>query len=392
MGTTADKLNKLEETKAAIKTAITNKGVEVSDSDTFASYADKINSIPTGGGGDLDFSQLGYSYTPEYIQKGYEAGKKYYETFNSRTDFTSYNSVAFEAGIDVTELRYFPKINVTEDYTYLYNNFINNSFYNLEIIPDFPFGEDTVSTRLQGMSLLRSVHLGGKLILQTTNYFNEDINLEEVSGTIDISYPNALDYLFDDCNKLRDISKLNLVGTPSGTATDTFYKCGSSDGSNKQAMMLDTIPQLDLSYITKLQDYVSFAGIKVIPYINTKNATTVDLGSVYGYKVEGLDLDNNTYNYPFSGDLYYIKFYNLGKAEGWKKAIISSLNNWGKEDSNIPESQGSLQAAKDSLITHSFDRATAGYSTFTINLASNIKNNLSEEEIAQITAKGFTIA
>ena len=49
MGTITDKLNKLAETKSAIKTAIVNKGVAVSDSDTFASYASKIASISGGG-------------------------------------------------------------------------------------------------------------------------------------------------------------------------------------------------------------------------------------------------------------------------------------------------------------------------------------------------------
>lgn len=49
MGTITDKLNKLAETKSAIKTAIVNKGVAVSDSDTFASYANKIASISGGG-------------------------------------------------------------------------------------------------------------------------------------------------------------------------------------------------------------------------------------------------------------------------------------------------------------------------------------------------------
>ena len=49
MGTITDKLNKLAETKSAIKTAIVNKGVAVSDSDTFASHADKITSISGGG-------------------------------------------------------------------------------------------------------------------------------------------------------------------------------------------------------------------------------------------------------------------------------------------------------------------------------------------------------
>lgn len=50
---TADKLRKLLETKDNIKKALIDKGVAVSDSDTFASYVDKINSIDNGGSGDL---------------------------------------------------------------------------------------------------------------------------------------------------------------------------------------------------------------------------------------------------------------------------------------------------------------------------------------------------
>lgn len=48
MGTTADKINYLNDTKAAIKEAIENKGVTVSDSDTFRSYAEKIGDIEGG--------------------------------------------------------------------------------------------------------------------------------------------------------------------------------------------------------------------------------------------------------------------------------------------------------------------------------------------------------
>lgn len=45
MGTIADKLNRVLETKNAIKQALINKGVEVSDTDSFESYAGKIDSI-----------------------------------------------------------------------------------------------------------------------------------------------------------------------------------------------------------------------------------------------------------------------------------------------------------------------------------------------------------
>ena len=45
MGTTADKLNKLLATKVGIKSAIIEKGQAVYDSDTFASYENKIRAI-----------------------------------------------------------------------------------------------------------------------------------------------------------------------------------------------------------------------------------------------------------------------------------------------------------------------------------------------------------
>lgn len=49
MGTIADKLSYLNDTKTAIKNAVVAKGVSVSDADTFRSYADKIGQISGGG-------------------------------------------------------------------------------------------------------------------------------------------------------------------------------------------------------------------------------------------------------------------------------------------------------------------------------------------------------
>lgn len=50
MATIAEQLTSLAETKTAIKDAIVNRGVAVSDTDTFRSYADKIGQIQAGGG------------------------------------------------------------------------------------------------------------------------------------------------------------------------------------------------------------------------------------------------------------------------------------------------------------------------------------------------------
>lgn len=49
MGTTAQKLNKILETKEAIRTAINNKGGTLTTTDTFASYPTAIDNLPSGG-------------------------------------------------------------------------------------------------------------------------------------------------------------------------------------------------------------------------------------------------------------------------------------------------------------------------------------------------------
>lgn len=56
MGTTADKLEYLQGTKAAIKQAIVNKGVAVPDGTTFRAYAEKIADISGGDSVTVTFS------------------------------------------------------------------------------------------------------------------------------------------------------------------------------------------------------------------------------------------------------------------------------------------------------------------------------------------------
>ena len=49
MGTINEKLNYLLQTKENIKQSIKEKGVEITDSDSFRSYAEKIGTIKAGG-------------------------------------------------------------------------------------------------------------------------------------------------------------------------------------------------------------------------------------------------------------------------------------------------------------------------------------------------------
>lgn len=81
MGTTAEKLQKLISTKAAIKTALENKGL--TPTDKFDTYPALIDSISGGGGGDVDIDFI--------ASEDISAGDKVYlkvvpaSTFDSKT-------------------------------------------------------------------------------------------------------------------------------------------------------------------------------------------------------------------------------------------------------------------------------------------------------------------
>jgi hypothetical protein len=79
---------------------------------------------------------------------------------------------------------------------------------------------------------------------------------------------------------------------------------------------------------------------------------------------------------------------NIGQSS-LKSWGLSSFPNWGVNDDTHTDAKQSLI---DSLITYSYDRASDGMSACTIKLSSTTKGLLTEDEIAQITAKGFTIS
>lgn len=104
-------------------------------------------------------------------------------------------------------------------------------------------------------------------------------------------------------------------------------------------------------------------------------------------RIEELDYSLiNTYTETFRGcsALQFIKLTNLGKASSSYNFI--QLTYWGTGG------EENRQSLIDSLITYSYDRASNGMSTATIQLSANTKALLTEEEIAQITNKGFTIS
>ena len=88
----------------------------------------------------------------------------------------------------------------------------------------------------------------------------------------------------------------------------------------------------------------------------------------------------------------YVLLKDFGTGSECTSADFTYWPNWGIEDETVPLSAGARQSLIDTLITYSYDRATAGYSTCTVKLHADTKALLTQDEIAQMTAKGYTLA
>ena len=107
---------------------------------------------------------------------------------------------------------------------------------------------------------------------------------------------------------------------------------------------------------------------------------------------------NTTISYSyFTGyndmnNLRYALLKDFGTGSDCTSASFAYWPKWGIEDETVPLSAGARQSLVDTLITYSYDRATAGYSACSVNLSTDTKALLTQDEIAQITAKGYTLA
>ena len=529
MGTITDKLNKLAETKSAIKTAIVNKGVSISDSDTFASYANKIASIEGGGTptegiyGVFIYDTNGNLTKPEewdtanndlavgvavidencsfVIEKtaststltwgGYKtliSGIGIVTDSNTaRTDYAGESNtteIINQLGSGNAPAAEYCrgrscKVNRTTLYGYLgaagewwtaYNNksSINSA---LSKIGGTAMGTDNshwTSTQYNSSSAWRLSWSNGNV-----GYYNKTSSLyvrafyhldyPQINDTIPhneyklIYRPNQpittgdFDYLISLTNasypRFENI-EYNVEGTkleylykkgkytnsytPVGSITinaencisisylfDDYevgkyiYSVGDLEVHINTSDKLVSLSQLrcytgniTISNTSKVTNFIgAFAGMTSpeLKEIDTSSCTNFGsiLTSCYNLiKIAGLSLksfsSNISYSY-FTGidnmiKLRYALLKDFGTGSSCTSADFEYWTNWGIEDETIELSAGARQSLIDTLITYSYDRATAGYSTCTVTLSTNTKALLTEDEIAQITAKGYTLA
>ena len=209
MGTTAQKLNKILETKEAIRTAINNKGGTLTTTDTFASYPSAIDSLPSGGGGSL--------------KTLLDATKSCYYLF--------YNY----SGTSVNELISY---NDTENVTNMSNMF--NSCSKLTTIPQLNTSKVTNMSYMFSNSTVTTIpQLDTSKVTNMSNMFNHCSNLTTIPQ-LDTSNCNNMSSMFASCNNLTTIPHLDTSKV--SNMSTMFTNCGK----------LTTIPQLDTSSCTNM--------------------------------------------------------------------------------------------------------------------------------------------
>ena len=440
MGTTADKLNKLITTKSAIKEAIQNKGVTVTDTDTFASYADKISSITSGGGYEFDFTVLGYNeeeckdandianaaitlgdFTQSQITEAIAYGK---ELYDSNYKITNEN-------VDKDKLLFYPKLELPFMYNHskvlyipnveyrasgstsssAYNNQLLYKVGNINAVFTNSQYSEGFFTSCYSLREVGDINITGKVIIYK-NFFQQCYTLRKI-GNMNTTGSTNFSSMFNNCLLLTSIPQLD---TSSGTDFDSmFYGCTSltsipqldtSNGTNLNSMFsgckaLTSVPQLDISNGTNLENiFYNCTSLTSIPQLDTSNGT--NLWGMFSQcdnlkRIEGISFKslNKTVGYQYLTG--YINMYKLryalikdiGTCTGMTSISFTYWNVWGVDDETTTDARQSLV---DSLLTYSFDRAAAGYSTCTISLRDTQKALLTEDEIAQITSKGYTIA
>ncbi|MBQ9076253.1 MAG: BspA family leucine-rich repeat surface protein [Muribaculaceae bacterium] len=198
---------------------------------------------------------------------------------------------------------------------------------------------------------------------------------------VDTSQATDLSYMFANCSVLAAVPMLDT--SQARNMQYMFSKCTA----------LTDIPQIDMSNVTSAMYMFNDCNkLREIPPLDTSRVTSF-LGFFYTCngleKVHQLDVSgSNTFTECFRScsKLVYVKLLNVGKATIGTTVDFGILSVWGTG----PEEN--RQSLVDSLVTYSYDRAAAGMATATIHLSANTKALLTDEEIAQITDKGFTIS
>ena len=377
----------IEGVKSTLYTNLTNKGVtSITESDTLTTLANKVSTITAGGSG-VDFSPIGYdtelnSEINSVWNNDVAYSKTLYDAWNSS------NTSTYLLYKDDKKLVYAPNIN-TSNVTRMDNMFYGCT--NLQVVPKYNTSNVTDMSQMfiNCTNLISVKKFDTSNVTNMSYMFNGCKSLTTIPSfdTSSVKYMNSM---FSDCLNIKTVP---LFDTSQVTNMyDMFFFCES----------LQTVPAFNTSKVTNISEmFYNCTSLTSVPELDTSKATNFnsifqDCSSLT--TIEGISFksfNSSTMNEDYlvgwsqNNSIRKAVFKDIGYQSTAVQFNTSKIENWGVNSDEIPDARQSLI---DSLITYSFDRAAAGYPTCTITLSTNTKALLTEDEISQINAKGFTIA
>lgn len=290
MGTTADKLNKILETKQAIRQAIITKGVDVGEDTKFADYPSRIAAIQTGsgeGGSDAFFNMR--------TQNGTNFSNLFYNYSGSELDLsgldtsqanTMNNMFAYSYGLSSLNLSNWDTRNVS-DMSSMFNNCtslssLDLSHFNTSNVVD-------MSYMFSSSNGLTSLNLNNWDTRNVTNMNNMFYNCAVYSldlSSFDTSNVNGMDSMFSNCFNLEE---LNISGFNTSNVTNMTYMfsyCNSLQSVDLSGWNTSKVTNMDgmFNYCNDLQS-VNLSGwdtnnVIQMPYMfQGTHLRTIDLSS-----------------------------------------------------------------------------------------------------------------
>lgn len=410
MSTIADKIETLYGIKSDIKNAIIAKGVEANDD--FTTYADDIDQISGGSAYPLEGVPVYEGMSDRINSLGIASDTSFYEKFyNARTAQFYWRARLTSSSGSFERMFYYDK-----------SDPFAKSIY-LDIVGDYMV---SAYNMCKGQKLLVASQINYDWFTNTGFMYSDCTALkfvctDEVKATncqsmfsgctnlleVPTSFPNATqcDNVFNGCTSLTNLS----LSMPK--ATNVLNIC--KDCTSLETLSLNLGTTRDSRLINMNQFVYGCTKIKAVDIImNTvcdgdyNGIINIDWWAFYHcdklVRITGLNLayqpkmDSNFHILLSSNPVRYFVAYNIGYGGGkknftWDFATYIPL--WGIEDVNEPYSIGAAQSLKDSLITYSYDRTQfTSFQRNTLKLTTAQKALLTDEEKAQITAKGYTIA
>lgn len=269
--TTQEKLDLLKQTKANIKAAIISKGVEVSESDTFASYADKISSIQAGTSYKQvleDLCLVNNFLILKYLFDGKHVSQEMLDSLSDLTkDYTITNMMnmisnltTFDSNISFKDGTVF---NVKPTDTSLLQNSFNSCKATGEItinilddsVNNLNFGSSFNSCKLDKINFTGAV----SKIANLSNTFSSCSNITEITG-LDFTNVTDITRIFYGCSKLTSIDFSTLTNKCT-KASDCFVNCSK----------IESITNMNITNITGT---LSLKGNSILKHFTFQNSET----------------------------------------------------------------------------------------------------------------------